>query len=101
MSLTMVHVHVKSGFMKDFIEATKVNHENSIQEPGNLRFDVIQDPTDECKFILYEAYISDEAASAHKETSHYKVWRDTVAPWMENPRQGVKYKMLCPDFKKA
>mgnify|MGYP002623685899 CR=1 FL=1 len=99
MSLTLVHVYVKPEHVRDFIQATKINHENSVIEPGNLRFDVIQDPTDECKFILYEAYASDEAAAAHKETNHYKVWRDTVAPWMERPREGITFNMLFPESK--
>jgi len=33
----------------------------------------------------------DEAATGlHKETVHYQKWRDTVAPMMAVPRQGVK-----------
>ena len=39
---------------------------------------------------------SEEAAAAHKETNHYKVWRDTVADWMAKPRQGIKYKGIRP-----
>jgi quinol monooxygenase YgiN len=31
---------------------------------------------------LIEVYRTAEAATAHKETQHYKTWRDTVAPMM-------------------
>lgn len=96
MIVTLVHVFVKTGFTDDFIEATRINHENSVKEPANLRFDILQDANDPCKFVLYEAYATPEAVAAHKDTIHYTQWRDTVAPWMEKPREGVKHKLLFP-----
>ena len=63
MIVTIVHVHVKPEHVEDFINATKENHNNSIKEPGNLRFDVLQSTEDPTKFILYEAYISPEASA--------------------------------------
>ena len=89
MIVTIVHVWVSPQFVDMFIEATKENHESSIKEPGNFRFDVLQDDKDPSKFVLYEAYESDSAAAAHKETLHYLKWRDTVAPWMMKPREGT------------
>lgn len=99
MITTIVHVYVKSEYLQEFIEATRVNHESSINEKGNLRFDILQDATDPAKFVLYEAYDSEQSAAAHKETSHYSMWRDTVAPWMTKPREGVKHKLLFPTTK--
>lgn len=96
MHVTLVHVHVDPTHIDDFIAATKLNHEASIQEPGNRRFDILQSPDNPAQFILYEAYVSAEAAAAHKETAHYLTWRDTVAPWMAEPRQGVRYNGLFP-----
>jgi autoinducer 2-degrading protein len=96
MHVTLVHVYVKSAHIDDFIAATQLNHEASIQEAGNRRFDVLQAPDNPSHFILYEAYASAEAAAAHKKTAHYFVWRDTVAEWMAEPRQGVSYEGLFP-----
>lgn len=96
MIVTIVHVWVKPQFTEQFIEATRENHENSIREPGNLRFDILRDDSDANKFVLYEAYTTAEAVAAHKETLHYLKWRDTVAPWMAQPREGVKHTMLYP-----
>ena len=96
MTVTLVHVYVKPEFIEAFINATHENHENSIKESGNLRFDVLQDAKDPGKFILYEAYQNEDAAAAHKETSHYSKWRDSVATWMAKPREGVKCKLLFP-----
>jgi (4S)-4-hydroxy-5-phosphonooxypentane-2,3-dione isomerase len=97
MIATIVHVYVRREFIEQFIAATKINHENSINEPENLRFDILQDASNPAKFTLYEAYRSEEGVTAHKDTAHYKLWRDTVAEWMAEPRQGVKHKMLFPN----
>ncbi|MCX8124716.1 MAG: antibiotic biosynthesis monooxygenase [Spirochaetes bacterium] len=96
MIVNVVHVYVKSEHIQDFIKATIENHKNSIMEPGNLRFDVLQCQDDPSQFILYEAYKSPEAAAQHKNTSHYAVWKDTVAPWMAKPRQGITYTVIAP-----
>ncbi|HEY9695265.1 MAG TPA: antibiotic biosynthesis monooxygenase [Oculatellaceae cyanobacterium] len=96
MVVTCVHVWVKQEHIEDFIKATKINHENSIKEPDNMRFDILQDQEDPSKFILYEAYQSNEGAAAHKQTEHYLTWRDTVAPWMAEPRKGIPYSVIAP-----
>jgi len=96
MHVTLVHVQVKTAHIDDFIAATRLNHEASIRESGNRRFDVLQSPENPDHFILYEAYASAEAAAAHKHTAHYLAWRDTVADWMAEPRQGVPYEGLFP-----
>jgi autoinducer 2-degrading protein len=96
MIVTLVHIYVKPEFVDAFIKATQNNHEHAIQEPGNFRFDVLQDTNDPGKFVLYEAYETEAAVAAHKETDHYFAWRDTVTPWMAKPREGVKHKLLFP-----
>jgi len=96
MTVTIVHVEVKPEFIQDFIRVTTENHHQSIQEPGNLRFDVLQLADNPAKFALYEAYENDAAAAAHKETDHYLKWREAVSAWMAVPRQGVKYQGLLP-----
>lgn len=96
MHVTLVHVQVKPDHIDDFIVATKLNHQASVKEDGNRRFDVLQSPDNPAQFILYEAYVSAEAAAAHKETAHYLAWRDAVADWMAEPRQGIRYNGLYP-----
>lgn len=96
MEVTVVYVQVKPEHLQDFIAATKANAEASIAEPGNRRFDVLQRHSDPCRFILYEAYVSPEAAAAHKNTPHYLAWREKVADWMAAPREGVLYHALFP-----
>lgn len=96
MIVTSVTVYVKNEFIDDFIAAITANHEGSIKEPGNLRFDVLQSIDDPGRFLLYEAYETEDAAKAHKETSHYLSWKETVADWMAKPREGIAHSVICP-----
>lgn len=96
MVVTCVHVFVKPDHVDDFIAATKANHIGSVQEPTNIRFDFLQDPDDPTKFMLYEAYETQEGAAAHKHTEHYLTWRKAVADWMSEPRQGKQYHVIAP-----
>jgi (4S)-4-hydroxy-5-phosphonooxypentane-2,3-dione isomerase len=97
MLVACVYVHVKSEHREAFIKASLENARNTIQEPGNLRFDVIQQAGDPDRFMLYEVYRDEAAADAHKQTAHYATWRDAVATWMAEPRQGVKHASLFPE----
>jgi autoinducer 2-degrading protein len=101
MIVTSVYVHVKADKIDDFIKASRNNHEGSVLEPGNLRFDFLQETEDPTRFMIYEAYESAEAAMAHKGTSHYMAWRDTVADWMIEPRKGITYQIVVPNDKNA
>ena len=96
MQVTIVHVSVKPDHIDDFIDASRQNHEASVREAGNRRFDVLQSADDPTQFVLYEAYENAAEAARHKETAHYKQWRETVADWMAQPRRGVAYNGLFP-----
>jgi autoinducer 2-degrading protein len=96
MIATCVFIHVKAEYINEFIMATKNNHENSILESGNIRFDILQQTEDKCKFTFYEVYKNEEAVKEHKSTEHYLKWRDSVEEYMTEPRRGVKHSVLFP-----
>ncbi|MEO0293410.1 MAG: antibiotic biosynthesis monooxygenase [candidate division WOR-3 bacterium] len=96
MFIVHVHVDVKEEYIEDFKKATIENAKNSVKEPGIARFDVLQQIDDKTKFILVEVYKKQEDASKHKETEHYKKWRDTVEKMMATPRHSIKYTNIFP-----
>jgi quinol monooxygenase YgiN len=53
----------------------------------------LDDPT---RFVLVEVYRQPEDAAKRKQTEHYAVWRDAVAPMMAEPRSGIKYSNIAP-----
>jgi quinol monooxygenase YgiN len=97
MLVVHVHVRVKPECVEAFHQAAVANARNSVLEPGIARFDVVQQADDPTRFVLVEAYRTPEAPAQHKETAHYKTWRDTVADMMAEPRTSVKYNSLFPD----
>jgi (4S)-4-hydroxy-5-phosphonooxypentane-2,3-dione isomerase len=96
MFIVHVHVNVRPEKVEDFITATKDNAKNSSLEPGVIRFDVIQNEDDGTKFVLVEVYKNQEASGAHKDTRHYRIWRNTVNDMMAEPRESVRYKNIYP-----
>lgn len=96
MFIVCVHVHVKSECIDAFKEATLANARHSVREPGIARFDVLQRQDDPARFVLIEVYRTPDDPARHKETSHYKTWRDTVEGMMAEPRSSVKYDNVYP-----
>lgn len=96
MLIVHVHVHVKPDQIKAFSAASLENAAHSIKEPGIACFDVLQDRSDPTRFLLIEIYKTPDDPARHKETDHYKAWRDTVKHMMAEPRTSVKYEALTP-----
>jgi len=97
MLIIHVHVHVKPECVEAFKAVTLENARQSVREPGIARFDVVQQTDDPTRFVLVEVYRTPDAPAAHKETKHYQVWRDAVAPMMFEPRSSVKFANLFPE----
>ena len=96
MLIVIVHVHVKEEHISAFTEATIENAFHSYQEEGIHSFDVIQEKEDPSKFVLLEVYKDEAASTAHKETAHYKKWKEVVADMMAEPRYNVQYQDIYP-----
>src|SRR5215831_15388467 len=96
MHVMLVHIRVKPEHVESFSDAIQLNQKGSVREPGNVRFDVLQSSDDPTRFVLVEMFRDDEAAAAHRTTPHYKAWRDQVADWMAEPRDGRRYRLLSP-----
>jgi autoinducer 2-degrading protein len=94
MHVVSVTVFVKPPFVGQFVEATLDNARNTRREAGNVRFDVLAAEEDPTRFLLYEAYRNKDDFAAHQRTEHYLLWKQTVADWMAQPRQGVRHTSL-------
>jgi autoinducer 2-degrading protein len=94
--VNVVTVHVKPEHIADFLAATVENHKGTRTEPGNHRFDVLQSADDPGRFLLYEAFASQEAVEAHRKTAHYLAWRSKVEDWMAKPRELISHRIVAP-----
>jgi autoinducer 2-degrading protein len=91
MFIVHVQVHVKPECVEAFKQATVANAHESRREPGVARFECLQQEDDPARFVLVEGYRDAAAPARHKETRHYQIWRDAVAPMMAEPRASVKF----------
>ena len=96
MKSLIVKIYIKEENIEDFKKISFYNSENSRNEPGCLRFDVLQSEENPSLFFLYEIYKGDEDIAHHRTTEHYQKWRDAVAGMMSQPREVVKAVALCP-----
>ena len=70
-----VTLQVKPEHLAEFIEIARHNAEHSVQdEPGCVRFDVIQDTDDPNRFYLYSVYRDAAATEAHFQMPHFNVY---------------------------
>jgi len=94
MYVVSVTVFVKEPMVGQFIEATLDNARNTRKEPGNVRFDVSRGVDDPARFLLYEVYRTPDDFKTHQQTVYYLRWKQGVADWMAQPRQGVKHRSV-------
>jgi len=97
MIIVHVYLHAKEEMINAFKEANIKNAKSSVQEPGILRFDVMQQEDDQSRFLLVEIYKNEKAISAHKETAHYAEWVKVAEPKLAEPRVKTIYRNLFPD----
>jgi len=97
MVIVHVFIHVHEDSIHAFSDACRQNAQSSVKEPGIARFDVIRQDDDPCRFVLVEVYRSEADTVQHKETQHYKRWRDAVQDMMAEPRYSIRYTNVFPD----
>lgn len=70
--------HIKPEHVELYTEATLANARATRKESGNVRFDLLRDASDPCRFQLYEAYVDREANQVHLASAHFATWKSAV-----------------------
>ncbi|HEV2499719.1 MAG TPA: antibiotic biosynthesis monooxygenase [Terriglobia bacterium] len=96
--MIVVHVYcrVKPELIDAFKEATVENARNSVKERGIARFDVMQQADDPTRFVLIEAYRTEEARALHRETAHFHAWKQHAEPMLAEARTRAIYSNVFP-----
>lgn len=91
-----VRVRVKPAERERFLKAIEIDALGSERdEPGCLRFNVLQDATDENVYYFYEVYRDEAALAAHREAPHYAVWR-AQADALDGAPQATRCRTVFP-----
>jgi autoinducer 2-degrading protein len=72
----------KADFIREMLGDSKGSRND---EPGCLRFDVIQDEANPNQIFLYEVYKDKAAFDYHTQQPHMTKWRDAVKSWYAEP----------------
>src|SRR5438876_525860 len=76
-------IKVRPEHLKEFIENVRNHAKNSVDEPGCLRFDVLQDLEDSQTICLYEVFGSQAELETHRKQDYYKRWIAMSRDWRE------------------
>jgi Uncharacterized conserved protein len=91
-----VKVRIKPEMREKFLKAIEVDALGSERdEPGCLRFNVLQDEKDPNVYYFYEIYKDQAALEAHRNTPHYAVWRG-VADVLDGPTEPTRCQTVFP-----
>ena len=96
MFVVHIFVQAKSEYIEEFKKICVENAQNSVQEPGIKRFDVLQQSDDPTRFVLVEAYLDENGVAQHKQTVHYNKWRQVAEKMIVGERTRVRYTPVWP-----
>jgi (4S)-4-hydroxy-5-phosphonooxypentane-2,3-dione isomerase len=91
-----VKARIKPERRQRFLKAIEVDALGSERdEPGCLRFNVLQDTQDENVYYFYEVYKDQAALEAHRTMPHYDVWRE-AADTLDGPTEATRCQTVFP-----
>ena len=91
-----VKARIKPEMRQKFLHAIEVDALGSERdEPGCLRFNVLQDAQDENVYYFYEVYKDQAALEAHRAAPHYAVWR-AAAETLDGPTEPIRCTPVFP-----
>jgi autoinducer 2-degrading protein len=68
----VVNIRIKPENVDAFMSRLAENARNARKEPGCRQFEVLVDPKERTKVMLYEVYDNEAAFEAHQQTPHFK-----------------------------
>ena len=91
----VVDIKIKPGEMANFRRLIDANAKASVrEEKGCRRFDVLANPKDANRILLYEIYDDRAAFDAHMKTRHFAVFNDASAPLVVD-KTVTEYELVC------
>jgi len=89
MFVLSVDLRIKPENAKAFIAKALENAAHSRREPGCRQFDVLVDPKDPTRAMLYEVYLDEKAFDAHQQSAHFKKYVAEAVPLLASRERHV------------
>ena len=90
MFVLVVNIKIKPENVERWMKMALENAREARKEPGCKQFDVLFDPKDKTKVMLYEIYNDEKAFEAHQQTPHFKKYLAEAAAGDGLAQQGVQ-----------
>ena len=84
-----VDLRIKRENVDAFMKKVLENAAHARTEPGCRHFDVLVDPKDPTRAMLYEIYDDERAFEAHRQTEHFKLYAAEAVPMLESRERHI------------
>lgn len=89
MFVLVVNLKIKPDSVDAFMNRLLENARGARTEPGCRQFEVLVDPNDRTRAMLYEVYDDESAFEAHQQTPHFKKYLAEAVPLLAARERGV------------
>jgi (4S)-4-hydroxy-5-phosphonooxypentane-2,3-dione isomerase len=95
MYVLQVAIRIKPENVDAFMKKLDDNAREARKEPGCRQFEVLVDPNDKTRIMLYEVYADEAAFQTHQETPHFKKYLAEAVPLLADRVRNV-WKRISP-----
>jgi quinol monooxygenase YgiN len=85
----VVNIRIKPENVDRWMTMALENARNARKEPGCRQFEVLVDPKDRAKVMLFEIYDDEKAFEAHQQTPHFKKYLAEAVPLLAQRERQV------------
>jgi (4S)-4-hydroxy-5-phosphonooxypentane-2,3-dione isomerase len=89
MFVLLVKIQIKPENVDAFMSKLDANAKAARTEPGCRQFEVLVDPNDRTKIMLFEVYNDEAAFEAHQQTPHFKKYLAEAVPMLASRERSV------------
>jgi quinol monooxygenase YgiN len=85
----VVSIRIKPDNVDRWMKMALENAREARKEPGCRQFEVLVDPKDRAKVLLFEIYDDERAFEAHQQTPHFKKYLAEAVPLLASRERQV------------
>jgi autoinducer 2-degrading protein len=85
----VVNIRIKPENVERWMKLALENAREARKEPGCRQFEVLVDPKERTKVLLFEIYDDDKAFEAHQATPHFKKYLAEAVPLLASRERQV------------
>lgn len=95
MFVLVVNIRLKPENVDLWMQKAREDQAGTLGEPGCRQFDILVDPNDRTRVMLYEVYDDERAFEAHQQTPHFKKYLAEAVPLVASRERQV-FKRASP-----